>query len=90
MHMMIANFILYSREGCHLCEDMIEQLQPYCDKYDFKVNIVDVDKTVELQQKYGISVPILHFQNGDSSEEVCKYFLEPNRLLSFITKHSLG
>jgi len=81
---MISKFILYSREGCHLCEDMIEQLQPYCEQYNFKVHIVDVDKSAQLQQQYGISVPLLCYQKGDTSEEVCKYFLEPNRLLSFL------
>jgi len=82
---MTSNFILYSREGCHLCEDMIEQLQPYCNEYNFKVKIIDVDSSAQLQQRYGISVPILFYQHGDSSEEICKYFLEPKRLMSFIS-----
>lgn len=82
---MISQFILYSREGCHLCEDMIEQLQPYCDQYCFKIQIIDVDKTPQLQQKYGISVPLLCCQKGTDNEEVCKYFLDPDSLLSFLT-----
>ncbi|MFK5894174.1 MAG: glutaredoxin family protein [Pseudomonadota bacterium] len=82
---MTSQFILYSREGCHLCEDMIEQLQPYCEKYNFNIEIIDVDRTPQLQQKYGLSVPILYYQQADKNEEICKYFLEPNSLLSFLT-----
>ena len=81
---MDSQFILYNREGCHLCEDMIEQLQPYCEKYNFKIQVVDVDKNKEIQQKYGMLVPVLCYQKGKTTEEICNYFLDPQALLSFI------
>jgi hypothetical protein len=81
---MDPQFILYNREGCHLCEDMIEQLQPYCEKYSFEIQIIDVDRNTETVQKYGLSVPVLCYQKGDVTEEICQYFLDPVALLSFI------
>jgi thiol-disulfide isomerase/thioredoxin len=81
---MTTQFTLYSREGCHLCEDMIEQLRPYCDQYQFEIQVIDVDKSPQLQEKYGISVPLLCYQKGENSQEVCKYYLDPVRVLSFL------
>jgi len=81
---MTTQFTLYSREGCHLCEDMIEQLRPYCDQYQFEIQVIDVDKSPQLQEKYGISVPLLCYREGDNTQEICKYYLDPVSILSFL------
>jgi len=83
---MDSQFILYNREGCHLCEDMIEQLQEYCKKYSFNIKIIDIDKNSELQQKYNVLVPVLCYQNGEITEEICKYFLDPQALMTYLHK----
>lgn len=64
--------ILYSREGCHLCEDMLVQLsqQPLYDS--IRLTIIDVDADVDNQEQYGPRVPLLMY-NG---EVVSEYFLD--------------
>ena len=46
---------VYSRNGCHLCEQAEELLR----RYDFQVETVDVDQDPELKGRYGQCVPVV-------------------------------
>lgn len=67
---------LYHRVGCSLCEAMQEELQPYRQQLGFELEMVDIDTSAELQQRYGERVPVLAGETG----EICHYFLDPERL----------
>ena len=77
---------LYSRENCHLCEDMIIQLQTMTQKYSFSLNIIDIDRTDEHLQKYNTSIPFLCFEDENKSIEICKYFFDEDALASFFVE----
>lgn len=47
--------ILYTREGCHLCEVAAQMLE----RAGVGVREVDVDADPELEQAYGTRVPVL-------------------------------
>lgn len=47
--------ILYTREGCHLCDDAQELLE----KYGLKPRLVDIDADPALQQQYDTCVPVV-------------------------------
>ena len=66
---------LYQRDGCHLCEDMLQALAPWSER--LQLRLVDVDTSPELQRRYGELVPILA---GPDGGEVCRYFLDSERL----------
>ena len=70
------DFFVYSRNGCHLCEVMIEKLEDWNKQYNFNLNIVDIDKDEILQKKYAARVPVLVAGNV----EICEYFLDENAL----------
>ncbi|NQY63916.1 MAG: glutaredoxin family protein [Alteromonadaceae bacterium] len=55
--MKIKPFILYSSDGCHLCEQALELIlqQITADEIEI-VDIVDDEKLVEL---YGVHIPVL-------------------------------
>lgn len=53
----MAPFILYSREGCCLCEGLEERLLDLLPPDQLQV--VDVDGDPALQARYGLSVPVL-------------------------------
>jgi len=46
---------LYSRDGCHLCEEMAAQLRALQIPYDE----IDVDSDADLRLQYGREVPVL-------------------------------
>ena len=53
----IRSFILYSRQGCCLCEGLEERLLELLPPGQLQV--VDVDRDPALQARYGLSVPVL-------------------------------
>ena len=67
-----SQLTLYSRIGCHLCEDMEAQLPPYLEQSGVTLDIIYIDKNEQLEQLYGTLVPVL--KAGD--REICHYFLD--------------
>jgi hypothetical protein len=49
---------LYSRPECHLCETLLADLAPLL-RADDHVDVVDVDSSVALRQRYGLRIPVL-------------------------------
>lgn len=69
--------IVYSREGCHLCEIVKETLARLQGKAEFQWREVDIDGDPELRQKYNEEVPVI-FIDG---RKAFKYRLEPDAFL---------
>lgn len=67
---------LYTREGCHLCEEMKSQLAPLLEEYGLALKEVDVDAEPELAARFGEEVPVL-FLDG---RKVAKYRLDVKQL----------
>ena len=61
-----------SREYCHLCEDLITALRQFQGRYDFEIEVVDVDRHSGLEEKWGDKVPVLL----DGDREICHYHLD--------------
>jgi thiol-disulfide isomerase/thioredoxin len=68
---------LYTRVGCHLCDEMMQQLEWFQQQYDFSLTVVDIDADSYLKQCYGKRVPVL--AAGD--REICHYYLDEDLLL---------
>lgn len=47
--------ILYTREGCHLCEDAYQLLV----KHGLNPTIIDIDQQPELRERYHVWVPVV-------------------------------
>lgn len=54
----MRRFDVYSRQGCHLCEVLIEQLLELV-AGRAEVVVHDVDADDELRREYGIRVPVV-------------------------------
>ncbi len=65
-------FTPLSREYCHLCHEMLAALQQLQGRFAFEIDLVDVDKHPELEEKWGDKVPVLL----DGTLEVCHYHLD--------------
>lgn len=62
---------VYSRPGCHLCEQLVEELLPMT-RGRVEVEIVDIDTRPEWQQAYGTQIPVVEYLG----ETVCQYTLD--------------
>ena len=58
---------VYSRQGCHLCELLIEELLPRV-RGRLQVEVCDIDSRPDWQAKYGIRVPVVEFEDRLISE----------------------
>jgi hypothetical protein len=73
---------LFYREGCHLCEDMINQLRELFPGLDFE--LLNVDLCQQWFAQYNDKVPLL--KCGDRT--VCQYFLEPEKIRKYFNGQS--
>ena len=51
--------ILYSRPGCHLCEELHAALEPWLQASGATVEVVDVDEDPGLVRRFGVRIPVL-------------------------------
>src|SRR5260370_16561142 len=56
--------VVFTRQGCHLCEDAWEMLESLRLRYDFTLEAVDVDGDASLAAQHGERVPVIAV-NGD-------------------------
>ncbi len=59
-----SRFLLYSRPGCGLCEEMIIELQAQPAAQDHPIDIVDVDLDDAARARFGHKIPVL-LLNGE-------------------------
>ncbi len=64
--------VLYHRIGCHLCDEMLTQLQGLQANQGFELEVKDVDEDRQLYELYNERVPVLSLQGRD----LCQYFLD--------------
>jgi glutaredoxin len=51
--------VLYTRSGCHLCDEAKAVLQKYQARFHLQIHEVDVDCDAVLRARYGESVPVV-------------------------------
>jgi glutaredoxin len=55
----MAEVTLYTRRGCHLCDDAKAALERVRHDHPFDLAIVDVDSDPALAARYGLEVPVI-------------------------------
>jgi len=66
--MPLDDVTLYSRPGCHLCDEMLRDVHRALGSRKVTVDVVDIDRDAELLARYMLRIPVLAV-NG---EEVCE------------------
>jgi len=58
----LIRLILYGTRGCHLCEDAEILLSKaiQAQRAEIPVEIVDIAEKRELEDRYGIRIPVVH------------------------------
>jgi len=75
----VREFVVFSRRGCHLCEELLEQLEPLC-RGRASLSVKDVDASPEWVAAYGLKVPVLLVDG----EEICYYHLDRERVMKIL------
>ena len=55
----MISLTLYSRPGCHLCDDMKAVIDRVARSIPITVEIVDISGDPPLEARYGIEIPVL-------------------------------
>jgi len=51
--------VLYTRQGCHLCEDALAPLEQARRRYGFRLTLRDVDTDAAWKAAFGEEVPVV-------------------------------
>ena len=77
----MIDFTVYSRHGCHLCEDLLLQLYQLQQVHKFSVTVIDVDTSPQLIEQYGTQVPVVTC----GQQQICHYFLDQAAVLQVLS-----
>ena len=56
---MTARVTLYTRAGCHLCDDALDVVAAACAASGSEFELVDIDSQPHLRENYGDKVPVV-------------------------------
>jgi glutaredoxin len=68
----VPKLTVLSREYCTLCHEMIAALKQFQGRYQFEIEVIDVDSSPHLEEEWGDKVPVLL----DGERELCHYYLD--------------
>ena len=77
---------LYSRPGCHLCDEMKAVVDLVARWVPFTIDIIDVSNDPRLEAQYGLEIPVLLI-NG---RKAAKYRLTQEQLRRILTARTGG
>lgn len=63
---------VYSRQGCHLCDVLIDALRPLIDG-KLELVVRDIDTQAEWHEQHFMDIPVVEFDG----EIVCRHVLDP-------------
>ena len=74
---------VYSRHGCHLCEQLIEELLPIV-RDVFDVDVRDIDSREDWRARYDVRVPVVEFED----RMICEFQLDREAIQELVTAES--
>jgi glutaredoxin len=79
----MTTITIYSRQGCHLCDDAQKTLESMREELHFEIVIIDIDQDAELIKLYSDQVPVIHIDGIHHDF----YKVDPLRFRSSLEKH---
>jgi glutaredoxin len=74
---------VYSRHGCHLCENAVNTLEGMREELAFTIEVIYIDGNPELERLYGHEVPVIHI-DGEHHDF---FKVDPERFRTSLEKH---
>jgi glutaredoxin len=66
---------LYTRRGCHLCEDAKALIQPLLREFCATLREVNIDEDQELTRRYGMDIPVIFI----GAHKAAKHRVDPQQ-----------
>jgi hypothetical protein len=66
---------IYSRPGCHLCEQLVEELLPLI-RGRLELEVVNIDSKPQWASEFGTRIPVVEYER----RFVCQYTLDKSRV----------
>jgi glutaredoxin len=57
---------IYSRPGCHLCDDAKEIIERVQSRFPFSLRVINIENDPALEKTYGEQIPVV-FINGNKA-----------------------
>jgi glutaredoxin len=86
MDRFVASVILYSRPGCHLCDEMKALVARVATRVPLDIQEIDISTDPALEARYGGEIPVL-FVNG---AKAAKYRVTEEQLRRILTGRAGG
>ena len=72
---------VYSRRGCHLCEQLIDELLPLV-RGQLEVELRDVDSRDDWRREYHTRVPVVEYDG----RTICEYHLDRDAVEALLAR----
>jgi glutaredoxin len=66
---------LYTRPGCHLCEEAKALIQPLLGEFSATLREVNIDDDAELTRRYGMDIPVVFI----GARKAAKHRIHPEK-----------
>ena len=70
---------VYSRQGCHLCEVLIEELLPLIEG-KLEIEVRDIDSNPTWRERWYADIPVVEY----AGEVVCRHFLDRDAITGIL------
>lgn len=81
----VKKLVVYARQGCHLCKEMIIALQTLQETINFQLEVIDIDLDPRLVGLYNERIPVLFAP--DENRELCHYHLDLSSVNHYLVKN---
>jgi hypothetical protein len=82
----LTRLTIYSRPGCHLCDEMKEVVHRVSTSVPLSIEEVDISGNAELERLYGVEIPVLMMDG----RKAAKYRITEAELLRIVKLRAKG
>ena len=80
----MTRLTIYSRPGCHLCDEMKAVVHRVSASIPLSLDEVDISGDAELERLYGLEIPVLMLDG----KKVAKYRIGESELVRMVTRRA--
>ena len=81
----MISLTIYTRPGCHLCDEMKAVVERVARSVPLTIDEIDISRDAELEERYRLEIPVL-MVNG---KKAAKYRIAEGELLRIVKQRAL-